>query len=75
MYKPNESFDHVLVYVKKAIGDGYKWTSGHFTSKTGKHDEHFEIVTDSPLVEGEKGMYHYEDIKNATDENIDRYIR
>jgi hypothetical protein len=57
---------HVLVLArqKDVYGGGYKWTSGSPTGETGTHDEHFEVVTDSPLVEPEKAMYHKEDIKN-----------
>jgi hypothetical protein len=56
---------HVLVYArqKSQYGGGYKWTSGRPTGNTGQYDEHFEVVTDSPLVESDKAFYHKEDIK------------
>jgi hypothetical protein len=56
---------HVMVRarVKDEYGGGYKWTSGRPTGETGEYDEHFEVVTESPLVEAHKKMYHKEDIK------------
>jgi len=56
---------HVLVLAqeKDVYGGYYKWTSGRPTGKTGKYDEHFEVVTDSPLIKADKAMYHKEDIK------------
>ena len=54
---------HVLVRAKEKHTDSYKWTSGLATGETGQFDEHFEVVTDSPLVEADKAFYHKEDIK------------
>jgi hypothetical protein len=54
---------HVEVLAKEKYSDSYKWTSGRPTGNTGQHDEHFEVVTDSPLVEPDKQMYHKEDIR------------
>jgi hypothetical protein len=61
-----DGLTHVLVRAKKTHGDGYKWTSGRPTGNTGQYDEHFEVLTDSPLVEADKQMYHKEDIKNPS---------
>lgn len=55
---------HVAVRAKSVYG-GTKWTSGLATGETGKHDEHFEVRTESPIVEPEKRMYHKEDIKHV----------
>jgi hypothetical protein len=46
------------------------WTSGRPTGKVGQHGEHFEVVTDSPLVESDKSMYHKEDIRDPSKHDI-----
>lgn len=74
MYVPQKRSEHVLVYARKRHGDGCKWTSGRYTGQSDDFDEHFQVVTDSPLVEDDKAFYHYEDIKEPTDENVARHI-
>ena len=55
---------HVLVLAKQKGSDTYKWTSGRPTGNVSSDEEHFEVVTDSPLVESKTGYYHKEDIKD-----------
>ncbi len=67
-----DGMTHVMVYapVKEGYGDGYKWTSGVPTGNTDEYDEHFEVVTDSPMIETQKEMYHKEDIKEVDPDKI-----
>ena len=60
----------VLVLAKVSGQDAYKWTSGRPTGKTSHFDEHFEVRTDSPLVEPDIAMYHKEDIKNPDNHSV-----
>lgn len=69
MYRPESEGESVLVNVR-----GH-WTSGRWTGETGQFGEHFKIITDSPLVEPDSVRAHYEDIKEFTDENIEKYIK
>lgn len=61
---------HVLVLAKEKYSNSYKWTSGMATGETCQHNEHFEVRTDSPLVESDKAMYHKEDIKNPDNHQV-----
>jgi hypothetical protein len=61
---------HVLVLAKAKHSDTYKWTSGMATGETDQYDEHFEVRTDSPLVEPDVSMYHKEDIKNPDSHTV-----
>jgi len=63
---------HVLVRAKVKGKDSYKWTSGRPTGETSFSNEHFEVRTDSPLVEADIAMYHTEDIKNPDNHSVSK---
>ena len=72
MYQPSAG-ESVIVFTIDKYGLEH-YTTGRATGETGQFGEHFEVLTESPLVEEDKGRFHYEDLHELTDENIERLI-
>jgi len=76
MYKPTlettrskRKDTNVIVCLTNTFGEKY-YTRGRLTGNTGPHDESFELILPSPLVEADKDYFHYEDLYEDTDENF-----